>query len=135
MAETNSICSERRVSQREPAIHNDVLLDFTAHKPRQAFKGSILNVSESGALVNVGRLPLLDERRWSRSTIWLRLRSPVQTRWVSARAVRFGKENEVGLEFTDPMRYDLIIASTLGIDAGNLPVNPPSSESVTVIAE
>jgi len=55
--------------------------------------------------------------------------------WISARAVRFGNDNEVGLEFTDQIPYDLILASILGIGVRNLLPSRPDSDADTVIAD
>jgi hypothetical protein len=82
-------------------------------------------VSEVGALVRAEKLPGIN------ANLLIRLRKPVLSDWTTAKAVREGTSNEVGLEFTGPTPYDLILGATLGIDLGKLISNLSDEDRCT----
>ena len=118
--------SERRKSSRQLAIANETRLEWTTPGRRQTCRGSLLNVSQSGALVVTESVPSTDDQ------LFIRLRRPVQTDWSNARVVRHSEENGLGIEFTGTTPYDLILGATLGIDLGRLIANLPEEDRFTL---
>lgn len=120
------LSSERRSSSRLQAIANETRLEWTTPGRKQASRGTVLNVSQSGALVATESVPELNDR------LLIRLRKPVQTDWSTARAVRFADGNRLGIEFTGTIPYDFILGATLGIDLGKLVADLPEEERFTM---
>ena len=120
------IRSERRRSSRILAIPNETRLEWTAPGRRQTCRGTVLNVSQTGALVATDALPDMNHE------LLIRLRKPVQTDWTGARAVRLAEGNRLGIEFTGTTPYDFILGATLGIDLGKLVANLPEDERFTL---
>jgi PilZ domain len=118
--------SERRRSSRILAIPNETRLEWTAPGRRQTSRGTVLNVSQSGALVATDAVPEMND------PLLIRLRKPVQTDWGTARAVRFAEGNRLGIEFTGTTPYDFILGATLGIDLGRLIANLPEEDRFTM---
>ena len=66
------LCAERRRSSRIVAIPNETRLEWTAPGRRQTSRGTVLNVSQSGALVATDAVPEM------RGPLLIRLRKPVR---------------------------------------------------------
>jgi hypothetical protein len=120
------IRSERRKSTRQLAIANETRLEWTSPGRKHTSRGTVLNVSEGGALVSTESVPDLNDR------LLVRLRKPVQTDWSTARAVRGSEGNLIGIEFTGSPPYDFILGATLGIDLGKLIANLPDEARFTL---
>jgi hypothetical protein len=117
------------VTQRHGTIGNEALVRWDVANKGNASLATIIDISESGALLQCEQLPGL------RVPLMMRLTVPVKTDWIGARAVRFGENNEVGVEFTDRIPFDLILASTMGIDATALPMTLGDSDAETVVTD
>jgi hypothetical protein len=120
------IRSERRKSTRQLAIANETRLEWTSPGRKHTSRGTVLNVSEGGALVSTGSVPDVNDR------LLVRLRKPVQTDWSTAQAVHCSEGNLIGIEFTGSPPYEFILGATLGIDLGKLIANLPDEARFTL---
>ena len=96
--------SERRRSSRIQTLPNETRLEWTAPGRRQTSRGTVLNVSQSGALVATDAAPDMNAQ------LLIRLRKPVQTDWSTARAVRLA----------EMCRESARLGRALAVDAGVL---------------
>jgi hypothetical protein len=85
-------------------------------------KGKLINASATGALVISETPPPLDQ--W----LLLRLERPVRTDWYTARVVRHGDRNDVGLNFAASDPYAFILAGTMGIDMEHALIDIPDEQ-------
>jgi PilZ domain len=126
MGDATSMFLERRRSRRQATIDNEVIVKWVVANQRETFLGTIINISENGLLASGEILAQIHD------DLWIRLREPVQTQWIKTKIVRFSEDQKIGLAFSGPIPYDLILASTTGIDVGRLLLNLPEDEPATV---
>lgn len=107
MSQVNA--TERRRSARIDTMENEIVLEWQESR-KHSSEGTIINVSEGGALI------LSDSPVQLALPVLIRLKAPINTDWVAARVVRRGKNNELGLAFTDTCPPDFKLAATMGID-------------------
>ena len=101
---------ERRSSQRLRTVPNQAFLEWRDRSQTRSSEGSILNISDHGALVSCDSFPQLGEN------VMIRLKRPVQSDWTSSIVVRHIQQNEVAIDFIAGCPYDLRLATTLGLD-------------------
>jgi hypothetical protein len=106
--------SDRRRSARHVARKNLACVEWLEGGEIRESAARLVNVGQGGALFLTDSSPPLFK------TIWCRLDEPAPTDWVTARVVRHGGENEIGVEFTDACRLDFTLAATLGLNFDSL---------------
>ena len=110
MTEMAPISQDRRASAREPAVANQVRVEWFEGGQTRGTAGRVVNISRGGAFLVADRPPPRGK------TLRLRMVEPTGTDEVGANVVRHGESDRVGLSFTDPCPYDLHLAATLGIN-------------------
>src|SRR5207247_906791 len=87
MRQGNTI--ERRRCARVETMENEIVLEWQGSAGNRSSVGTMINVSEVGALVMSDSLVQLAV------PVLIRLKAPVNTDWVAARVVRQGRNNEL----------------------------------------
>jgi hypothetical protein len=104
---------ERRVTDRQETVVNRARIQWWDGVRIRCCRARLLEISTGGA-------SLLSERPIpSAETIWIQLRAPVQTDWVTARVVWRNERNKLGVRFRQSCPV-LTHALTLGIDSSSL---------------
>ena len=91
-----TLAVERRAADRHETVSNRTnvqLMDWIGPRIRQA---KLVNFSSSGVLIQTDQLPTLHQ------PLRVRLEIAKEIGWFSAVPVRFGRPNEVGIEFIRP---------------------------------
>jgi hypothetical protein len=85
-------------------------LEWRDRSQTRSSEGSILNISDHGALVFSASFPQVGEN------VLIRLKRPVRSDWTSSIVVRHDQQNETAIDFNLGWPYDLQLAATVGID-------------------
>ena len=97
---------QRRRSQRLPTVANQAVLEWWDRSQKRCSEGSILNISNHGALV------FYDSFLQPGKYVLIRLKRPVQSDWTGSIVVRHNQQNEVAIDFIIGCPYDLGLAAT-----------------------
>jgi PilZ domain len=105
---------ERRQCARLQTLNNEIVLQWQESTGAYSSDGKLLNISDRGALV------VLNTPVPSTGSVFIRMKTPVKTDWITAWVVRRGTNNELGMEFPDTCQWDFKLAALMGIDFNGL---------------
>jgi hypothetical protein len=104
---------ERRVTCRQDTVVNRARIQWWEGARIRCSRARLLEISTGGAsLLSEHPIP-------SAETLWIQLREPVHTDWVTARVVWRDERNKLGVRFRQSCPV-LTHALTLGIDSSSL---------------
>jgi hypothetical protein len=113
---------ERRESPRSRAIDNLIRLEWQEPKGSGSTRGRVIDASDTGALIASDVPPPPNQ------FLLIRVEKPVRTDWTSARVVRRGRSNEVGVRFLGCSSYAIVLAATQGIDIERSLISLPDEQ-------
>jgi hypothetical protein len=108
------IAKDRRSALRLAASANTAQVRWSDTGRAGEVKARLVDISLTGALI------ACDDPAAADRALWLRLREPGASDWVSARVARHVGSGLLAVAFDRPCPSDLMWSATLGIGFGNL---------------